>query len=411
MEKATVVKNALVPDMDSGKWKRVNLLLRNGITEQISENVIENVSDAEVIDVKGNTLLPSFTDLRTHVNLPPHIRNSDFNTLSAAAKAGGFSTVLTAPFAPFPIADSKHINTIINLSSAIRTEVIPVMSVTDEKGNLTDLEAGVKEGAAAVCSEGINDTVLIEKAMKIAKNLNVLFIVHASDSNPEPEDKGYSAYRMGKISTLSEDMSTAQAISLAERTGCRIHITCVSSEFSVSQIRRAKNAGMPVTCDTCPQYFSLTASDILFYGNCVKLNHPLRKQSDVEAIKEAIADGTVDAVSTDHTPLSAIDKSYPFDKAPVGMLGLQTAFSASLSNLVKPGVITLSRLAELLSYNPAKIIGREVGIKVGMKADFAVCDIDCEYILSESDLGEKDGVKNTPWLGQMMYGKVIGMIQ
>ena len=407
MKKSLYIKNALIPDYSQRTWTRSDILVRGGVIESISDKSVSAESNVAVEDLKGKTLIPSFVDLRTHINLPPFIRNGDFNSLASAAFAGGYSTVLACPLAPIPVSSAEQVRIIKELSRRYDLEVLPVVSLSDNDGRPSDIVGAITEGAMAVCAENENDPYLIEEAMKIASEKNVLFICHASDSNPLPKESGYDAYRKGIISSLSEDLSTAQVISLAERTGCRLHITGVSSAFSVSQIRRANKGGLNITCDTYPQYFSLTASDVIFYGNSVKLSHPLRKRSDLIAIKEGIADGTIDAIATDHTPIADNEKKRPFDEAPVGMLGLQTAFSIGLSELVKPGTIDLIRLSELMSLNPAGILGRKIDIKVGSPFSMTVCDIDSDYILNEDMLGEKHNVRNTPWLGQNLSGRIV----
>jgi dihydroorotase len=197
----------------------------------------------------------------------------------------------------------------------------------------------------------------------------------------------------------AEDVMTARDIILAEMTGCRLHIAHVSTKGSASLIREAKKRGVKVTAETCPHYFTFIDEDVERIGVNAKMNPPLRSKEDRDAIIEAIVDGTIDCISTDHAPHSAEEKGRGLASAPNGIIGLQTSFAAAYTYLVKAGHITLERLSELLTYNPCRILG------IAVPEEIIDIEIEEPFVFDESMILSKS--HNSPYIGKTLYGKVI----
>lgn len=391
---SVLIINGKLPDFGQRKWIPGDLLILGGKIAAMGE--IPRKKGYTLVDAGGNLLLPAFCDLRTHVFAPPYIRTENEKCLSATAQAGGYATLLASPMAPHPVVTPEQVEAVASMSGK-RVRVLPTAAVCDREGRASDLSALAKAGAYAFADDGYADTDTLMRAMSFCREQNRLFICHAADKSR-------------KDSALDEALTTAKLLVLASHTGCRLHITGVSAADAVEQIRLAKREGIPVTCDSCPPYFTMTKADLLFYGSQVKLSHPLRERRDRDAVLEGLADGTVDAISTDHTPVEAADKALPMDRAAVGMLSLQTAFSVSLCHLVMPGHLDLFRLIELLSTAPAKILGIDAAFAEGSACTIAVCDIDRSYPFTESLLKSRHSVRNTPYLGQILTGSVERLI-
>ncbi len=405
-----LIKNGRIPDTKSRKWIASDILINDGVISSIGN--IAAKKGYTVYDARGNVIFPKFTDLRTHIYVPPYIRTEKTATTLRAACAGGFGRILTAPKAPVPISDAGLISAIKSEAEKSGCELLVAASLTDASGNAADTAALFEAGAFAIADDGDADADILLDAMKYCAENKRPVIIHADDKELSAKANHTAIYGYGKKSgfadrTLSEDIATARALLLAAKSGCRLHISGVSSACSVDLIRQAKKNGISVTCDTAPQYFSMTSDDLLFYGNNVKLGHPLRSVKDRDAIADAIADGTVDAISSDHTAVTSEEKNVPFEKASCGMLGLQTAFPVSLCSLVCTEKIDLYRLYELMSKVPAEIVGKTAEIKVGAPASFAVCDIDSEYTFEQSMLISDRLVSNSPYLGQVLIGKIL----
>lgn len=406
-EKTLLIKNGRIPNCDSRRWIAADILVIGGIITEIGD--IRPKKNYTVYDARGNVIFPAFTDLRTNVYLPPYIRTEKLSVTAAAAVSGGFGRLCALPSIPFSSSASDSVLSVKAEGERLGVEMLVCGSTLDQNGVPTDIDVLFDAGAFAVFDDGSADAdVLFNTARKCAAS-DRLLIVHPTDPKFDAKyPKSFDDYRKtSDTATLSEDIATSRALTIAAKSGCRMHITGVSSGYAADLIRSAKKSGVCVSADSCPQYFSMTSSDLMFYGTSVKLSHPLRGERDRQMIVEAIADGTIDAVSTDHRALTAGEKSLPFERTPCGMLGLQTAFSATFSALVLSGAIDLYRLYELMSSNPARLVGKDADIKVGMPARLAVCDIDAEYIFDESMLKTGRFVRNSPYLGQSMRGAVV----
>jgi dihydroorotase len=295
-----------------------------------------------------------------------------------------------------PAIDNADVVTYIkNKSKGISgSDVFVVGAVT--KGlmgqELSDIEGTAKAGIFAISDDGktVQNSALMREAMIAAKKLDIPFFSHAEDEN------------LGALS-LSEQLIVARDILLCANTGCSVHFCHVSTAGSVELIKKAKAEGLPVTAEAAPHHFALDESCINDDGN-KKMNPPLRSKRDVEAIKAGLAAGTIDAIATDHAPHARAEKNCPYENAQNGVIGLETSFAISYTELVKSGILTPMQLAEKMGRKPAEILGIARGaIAAGSPADILIVDIETEYIINETVFSSKS--VNSPFIGRKVFGK------
>ncbi|MBQ8250019.1 MAG: dihydroorotase [Clostridia bacterium] len=371
----------------------------------------------KVIDGSGRFIIPGMIDLHVHLREPGFEYKEDIVSGSKCAAAGGVTSVFAMPNTK-PATDSTEVlEYISDKAKNADCRVFPVAAITKGLASeeLCDMAALKEAGAWAFSDDGkpVMTSKLLYEAMKNAAKDDLLIMSHCEDMSLA---KG-GAINEGKISrmlnipgipNLAEDVATERDIMVAEATGARLHICHVSTRGSLDCIRRAKARGVKVTAETCPHYFSLTDADVIYYGANAKMNPPLRSEDDVKAVIEAICDGTIDCISTDHAPHSTEEKSGDVKTALNGIIGLQTSFAASYTNLVMQGHIDLAKLIELMAVNPARITGLDkLGLgtlEVGSPADFAIVTLGCENTVTKESLRGKS--TNTPFVGMTFAARV-----
>ena len=415
MKKYTLIKDARVPELNTHTSHLSDILIKNG-PPSVIESIMPNISapeDCEIYDAAGHYALPAFIDLHVHLREPGFNAKEDIASGTRAAAAGGYRGVVAMPNTN-PVTDCVPALEYV-LGRAKETgscEVYPAAAITKgQKGLETvDFDALHSAGAVAFSDDGrpVVSSAVLRAAMKKCAEKGYLIISHCEDMSLAEG----GVVNEGRISRLlgvkgipdsAESLCVARDVLLAEETGCRLHVAHVSTAQSLEVIRNAKARGVRVTCETCPHYFSLSEEDVPFYGANAKMNPPLRSKEDVKAVIDAICDGTVDCISTDHAPHTEAEKRRGLKDAPNGITGLQTAFAAAVTYLVMPGYIDIFRLAELMSLNPAKIIGAENrGVAVGARADIAIVSPGREFVVTKSMLKSKSF--NTPFLGLSLYG-------
>ncbi len=355
----------------------------------------------------GSYDIPAFIDMHCHLREPGFEYKEDIESGTKAAKAGGYYAVVNMPNT-MPAADNPETLEYIRNRAEIAGHCVvyqtAAITVGQRGAELCDFKLLASCGAAAFTDDGrpVPDSAVMLEAMKRCSSLGLLIISHCEDLSISKGviNEGEVSGRLGLagIPNAAEDIITARDIILSEWTGCRLHIAHVSTRGSVRLIRDAKSRGVRVTAETCPHYFSLCDEDTEVIGTNAKMNPPLRNRSDVAAIKEALADGTLDCISTDHAPHSEEEKKRGLENAPNGIIGLQTAFSAAITYLVRPGYISLEKLCDLLSDNPAKILGIKPPVKKITVFPDRKITYTSEMIVSKS--------KNSPFIGRDLYGVI-----
>ncbi|MDE5617930.1 MAG: dihydroorotase [Clostridia bacterium] len=397
------------------RGRKINLKTSGGKNAYVGKSSCRINRADTVIDAKGLTLLPGLIDMHVHLREPGYEYKEDIASGSAAAVAGGFSAVCCMPNTN-PVTDNKYIVKYITARAkeVNLAKVYPIASITVglEGKELTKMNALKEAGAVAFSDDGapVSDSRMMRNALEYASTFGYTVIEHCEDKSLVAGgvvNEGAVATRLGLpgITRAAEEVEIARNLVLAETLGCRIHIAHVSTEGGVQLIREAKKRGVAVTCETCPHYFALTDEVLEGYDTAAKVNPPIREDRDRLAIIRGIQDGTIDCIVTDHAPHSAADKALGFMDAPSGISGLESSFAVSYSVLVAGGHITMQRLAELMTYNPAKILGIKCGkIERGGLADFTLVDLKEEYAINPSQFVSKG--KNSPFAGYRVKGAI-----
>jgi len=387
--------------------ERVSEIAPRGSFELNSEKI-------QIIEAGGKLILPGLIDMHTHLREPGYEYKETIASGSLAAAAGGFTSIACMPNTD-PPNDCRAVTEFIleqaERANLVRVYPIAAISIGQMGERLTEFGDLKEAGAVGLSDDGrpVVNSELMRRAMEYARFHGLTVISHCEDlylSEGGVMHEGEISTKIGLpgIPAASEEIMVYRDIALARLTRCPVHIAHVSTAESVDLIRRAKEAGLPVTAETAPHYFSLDHRALIGYNTNAKVNPPLRSETDVEAVKQGLKDGTIDAIATDHAPHSPLEKEVEFDKAAPGMIGLQTALSLAF-NLVEEGILSLPEAIAKLSLNPSRILGVEGGrISKGQVADIVMVDHKSRYILGEKEIQSKS--KNTPFLGKELLGRV-----
>jgi dihydroorotase len=390
-----------------------DILIMGGKIVRIYENIAET-EHMEVLDASGYTVAPGLVDMHVHFRDPGYEYKEDILSGAASAAAGGVTTCCCMPNTS-PVIDKKSVvKYVMDKAKQAPIRVIPYGAVTvGQKGiSLTDFANLRIAGAIALSDDGnsIQNDEVMRHAMQEAQKDGFLIVSHCEDAELV---KNY-AVNKGKVSkklglpgrpAFAEEVMVAREIRLAAETGARVHIAHVSTAGAVEIIRNAKRTGARITAETCPQYFTLTESEVLRQGALARVNPPLRTGEDVAAVIEGLIDGTIDVIATDHAPHSADEKALPLTDAPSGMIGLETSLALALTFLFHTGKMTLNDITALMSSNPARILGLNAGVfHEDAVADIVIYDPDEEWTVDPTLFKSK--ARNTPFAGMKLRGKV-----
>lgn len=415
-----LITNGHVVDPSQGQNSGKNLLIEDGrVVDLLSHG--DGVPDgAEVFDATGLVVAPGFIDLHVHLREPGQEYKETIASGAAAAVAGGFTSICPMPNTK-PINDNAAITRFIieQAQRANLANVFPIGAITkDSNGNeLAEMGEMKDAGIVAVSDDGrpVPNAGMMRRAMEYARGFDLTVIDHC-------EDKSLSAggvMHEGKMSlllglkgmpALAEDIDAVRDCLLAEATGAHIHIAHISTKGAVEAVRRAKEKGLNVTSEVAPHHFSLTDEAVEGYDTNTKMSPPLRSREHLEAVIEAIKDGTIDAIATDHAPHHRDEKELEYDHAPFGITGLETAVGLAFEKLVHAGVIDLNRLVEMLSTNPAKIFNLENRgtLKKGAIADVTIIDPEREWTFDVTQSKSKS--RNSPFHKWTFHGLAVATI-
>ena len=389
-----------------------DVLIRDGVIAKLGNGITESAE--QVIDGTGLVLMPSLFDMHVHFRDPGQTHKEDILTGCAAALAGGVTGVLAMPNTKPPCDSPETIRYIIDKAEGTGVEVYPVGCITNGmSGNgLCDYEALKEAGCICISDDGrpVENAEMMRKALEMSKDNGLLVASHCEDLsiiNGGIINKGETSAKLGVkgMDRASEDYITAREMILAASVGAHIHICHVSTEGSAAMIRFAKSRGVNVTCETAPHYFMLTDKLLEKRDADYRMNPPLRTPEDVRAIIDAVKDGTIDCIITDHAPHAAEEKA-DFEKAPNGVVGLETSLAATLTALYHTGEIDLHKVVELMCVNPRRILGLSVPeIKEGSTADLVIADIGRKWTVEPEKLHSKS--HNTVFKGMELTGKPL----
>ena len=392
-----------------------DILLEGGKITKIGADLLqpENSRDAEIIELAGMILTPGLIDMHTHLREPGQEYKETIATGTRAAVAGGFTSIACMPNTD-PVNDNRSITEFIKRKAmeANLANVYPIGNISRNCAGqqLTEFWDLKEAGVVALSDDGkpVMDAALMRHALEYASSLDLPVIPHCEDIHLSAGglmNEGYYSTILGLrgIPSIAEEVMTARDILIAEYTKSHVHIAHVSTRGSVRIIREAKKKGVKVTAETAPHYFTLTDEALQTYSTNLKVNPPLRSAADVAAIKEGLADGTLDAIVTDHAPHARTDKELEFEYAANGISGLETSLGLSL-RLVDEGILSLPELIAKMSLNPARILKLPKGtLETGADADITVINPQLNWMVNVKTFCSKG--KNSPFHGWKMRGK------
>ena len=410
--KLLIQKGRLV-DPVGGIGGIMDILIEDGKLAVIGSDLREK--DAQVIDARGLTVCAGLVDMHVHLREPGLEYKEDISTGTAAAARGGITSVACMPNTKPAVDSPEQVRYVLRRAAeSCGVRVWPIGAVTvGEKGEtLTDGQALKEAGAVALSDDGmpIQNANLMRDALIRAKRLGLTILSHCEDADmvrnyAVNEGRVSRALNLPGRPAIAEELMVMRDAMLSEETGAAVHICHISTAGSVDIVRQFKKRGVHITCETCPQYFTLTEDEVLTQGTMARVNPPLRTRQDVEAIIAGLKDGTIDAIATDHAPHSAQEKAKPLAEAPSGMVGLETSLGATLTALYHTGEMDLSDILKKMTFNPACILGIPKGrLSLGGEADFIIFDPNETWTVDPEQFASKG--RNTPFAGRELTGKV-----
>jgi len=413
-----LIKNGRVLDPAS-KTDAVRDILLDGetIAEIAAPGEIARANGAEIFDAFGLIVAPGFIDMHVHLREPGQENSETIATGTRAAARGGFTAVCCMPNTK-PVNDNASITTfIVDRAKAhghVRVWPIGAASVGSKGEAISDIGAMREAGIVAVSDDGkpIATAKLARQIMEYCRTLDLPVIEHAEDVSLAAGAvmrEGIASTRLGLpgMPAAAESVCVARDVQLVELTGARLHIAHLSAKASLEQVRLAKKNGLCVTCEVTPHHFTLIDEDVT-YDSRFKMNPPLASREDREALLAGLADGTVDAIATDHAPHEPAIKDVEFDKAPFGILGFETAIGLALEQLVHTKRIPLMRMVELFSTGPARVLGKERKLAPGEPADLTIFSLDRPWTYNVKETASKS--RNSPFDGRTFKGGPIATI-
>lgn len=391
-----------------------DIFIDKGVISEIGNNLELEGIEMEVIEAGEKIVTPGLVDMHCHLRDPGFEYKEDIESGTRSAAVGGFTSVACMPNTN-PVIDNQAIVAYIKskAESVGYVNVYPIGAISkglkgEELAEIGELKFA---GVVGISDDGrpVVESGLMRRAMEYADMFDVTVISHCEDmglANEGSMNEGFVSTSLGLkgITRAAEEVMVSRDILIAEATNTAVHIAHVSTRGSVDLVRQAKKRGVRVTCETCPHYFTLTDKACEGFNTNAKMNPPLRTEDDVEAIKEGLRDGTIDAIATDHAPHHTDEKQCEFAAAMNGIVGFETALGLGLQYLVKPGVLTLAQLIEKMAVRPASILGLNKGnLTVGQSADVILFDPEKTYTLEVSQLASKS--KNSPYDGWTLAGK------
>jgi dihydroorotase len=414
-----LIKNGRVLDPATNTDAQLDVLIDGDRLAQVAPDIAS--SDARIFDAAGLILTSGFIDLHCHLREPGQEISETIETGTRAATRGGFTAVCCMPNTQ-PVNDNASVTRSLveraATHAAVRVWPIGAASRGSQGEALAEIAAMREAGIVAVSDDGkpIATARLVRQVMDYCRSLDLPVIEHCEDVSLAAGGamrEGSRSMRLGikGIPAESESICAGRDIAIAALTGCRLHLAHLSARASLEQVRAAKQRGLPVTCEVTPHHFTLTDEDVI-YDTRFKMNPPLGSRDDRAAILEGLADGTVDAIATDHAPHHPASKDVEFDRAPFGIIGFETALALALSELVHAGRISLMRLVELFTTGPARVLGlrsaAERRMAVGGIADLTIFSADRVWTFRAADSASRS--RNSPFDGREFRGGPVATV-
>jgi len=408
-----LIKNAKVISPKDNLDDVLDILIEGSVIKDIRKDINLNVD--KLIDAKNKIVMPAIVDMHVHLREPGREDKETIASGTMAAVHGGVGSLLSMPNTLATIDCIENVRLLKDIiSKNAKANVFICGAITKARlgKELTDIEALKEEGVIAISDDGnsVDNEELLLEALKITKRLKIITIEHCEDKSISKD----GVMNLSFVSTClglkgmpkeAEYKRVKRNIELASKVDAPIHITHVSCLESVEIIREAKKRGLKITADTAPHYFSLTEDAVRTYDSNFKMNPPLRTEADVLAIKEALADGTIDAIISDHAPHTENEKEIEFDKAEFGVIGLETELAVAITELLDKKILTFNELVKKFTENPARILNIDKGgLTINKTADLIIVDPNKEWVVKKDFFFSKS--KNSPFIGRTLKGVV-----
>ncbi|NUN69004.1 MAG: dihydroorotase [Bacteroidetes bacterium] len=418
MSERILLRSGRLIDPPTGRDEVTDILIVDGTIHTIQRSITPGPED-KVVDLTGKIVAPGLIDIHVHLREPGYEHKETIETGTLSAAYGGFTAVCCMPNTN-PAIDDESIVTFITTQGKKAhdgiVDVYPIASVSKarEGKTLAPIAELVHAGAVGLSDDGapVFDAKLMRRALEYATMYKVPVMQHCEI----PELAHGGVMNEGKVSTelglpgipgIAEEIMIARDLLLAEYTNSRYHVCHMSTAAAVDLVRQGKKKGISVTCEVTPHHFTVTDELVRSYDTNTKMNPPLRTQKDVDAIKEGLKDGTIDVIATDHAPHSLDEKEVDYIQAPFGIVGLETAIGLTVTELVKPGHLTLRQMIEKFSTNPRAIIGKPVTVAAGERANLSFIDPEAQWTVNIAAFRSKS--KNSPFNGKVLTGKASGI--
>jgi dihydroorotase len=406
-----IIRQGTIVDPSQKINKILDLGIDDGRVAEISARIRKK--GRKEIDARGLIVAPGFIDMHVHLREPGREDSETIETGTNAAARGGFTGVACMPNTT-PVNDSEAVTSFIleRAREVSKIAVFPVGAITKGSQGETLAEIGEmhRAGIVAISDDGrpVQNNQVMRRAMEYSKLFDLPVIDHCDDKDLAAGgvmNEGYYSTLLGLrgINPAAEEIQVLRDVVLARQIRARVHIAHISTRHSLDAVARAKSQDLPVTCEVTPHHLLLTEAQVTSYSTSTKMNPPLRTQADVDALVAGLASGTIDAIASDHAPHNANDKMLEFDHAPFGVVGLETVVGLILDRLVRTGILTLERMVQLLSVNPARILRLERGtLAKGSQADVTIMDPELQWTVNSEEFHSRS--RNTPFEGWKLKG-------
>lgn len=410
-----VVKNGHLIEPTLGISEPMDVLVKGSRVAQLGKDL----DGDQVVDASGCIVCPGLVDIHVHFREPGFESKETIATGSRAAAHGGFTSVVTMPNTEPPIDNGGMIefaNRRARETACIKVWPAAAATKGRQGAEMTEMAELKAVGAVAVTDDGsdIPSSWVMRRCLEYADMCGLTYLAHCEDKTLAETgvmNEGFTSTKLGLpgMPRAMEEIAVDRVVRLAELTGAKVHICHVSSAGGVEIVRRAKERGLRVTCETAPHYWTLTDEAVTDFSTNAKMNPPLREARDVAAIRDGLRDGTIDCIATDHAPHTVTEKDVEFEFAPFGIIGLETALALGITELVEQGVVSMDRLIALMTAAPASILGLEAGsLAEGGPADIAVFDPRGEWIVDPAAFQSLS--VNSPFVGRTLRGVVKATI-
>jgi dihydroorotase len=412
-----LIRNGRVIDPAANRDEVCDVFVRGGSIVAVGSQL--DAAGAKVFNAEGLVVSPGFVDMHVHLREPGFEHAENIETGAKAAAAGGFTSICAMPNTS-PVNDNATVTSYIieraRRFAAVRVYPIGAITKNSAGEELAAIGSMKQAGVVAISDDGrpVMNARVMRRAMEFAQSFGIPVVNHCEDLNLSLDGdmhEGMQSVRLGVrgIPSCSEDVMVARDILLAEVTGAQYHVAHISTRHSVQMVGFAKSKNLPVTCEATPHHFTLSDTDIPPYDSNYKMKPPLRDGCDRTAIVDGIISGTVDAIATDHAPHPGSEKMQEFERCPFGVLGLETAVGLAFRELVHTGKISMYRMVELFSTNPARILHLAAGtLKPGAAADITILDPDRAWTYDVNRSHSKS--RNSPFHGQTFRGGPVATI-